>query len=297
MKLKFLCTIFYLSSIFSLIKAQHCQTIFSNRIVTFIGSYDYAEFVRIDSVQQVDNDSVFYPNSNIREMDEQCYLPYGPSWIGSPIIIQQDGFNCFINKVGDTIRIKTNATINESWIAYEKTDYLKIIGRITGHNRQSFLGLTDSVKTIGFTVYNENNQHINHLLNNKTLLLSKNYGLIKTLNFSLFPDMESEDFTWYLTLEEMNLIGLSNPLLGVQNLTWFDVYDFQPGDEIHVYYENGCDGEWTIEKTITKYLSRIDYADTIVYEIEIEKNRSHTIFGEGSQRIITILDRRLFLQT
>ena len=271
-----LCVILFLLPI----KAQNYQTFISNRNATFVGSYNVFEFVRIDSVH-VGNDSIFYPNSNIQEIEVGCYIPLGHSWIGSPVIIKQDGFNCFINKAGDTIRINTNAEVSESWTVYEKPDDLKIIGRVNELRTRSFLGITDLVKAIDFYVYDRNNQRINHKLDDMRVLLSKNYGIIQTLNFSLFPDLESGDFLWFRVFEELNLFGLSDPFLGDQNLTWFDAFDFQSGDEIHVLYEESCEGYGRIDKTITKYLSRNDYPDSIVYNTEVIKSRTRLEFGEG----------------
>jgi len=37
----------------------------------------------------------------------------------------------------------------------------------------------------------------------------------------------------YFSFKEIQLLGLTNPSKGVQNFIWFDVYDFQVGDEFH----------------------------------------------------------------
>ncbi len=120
---------------------------------------------------------------------------------------------------------------------------------------------------------------IDHPINQMNIKLSKHFGLIKTLNFSLFPNL-SESYPWR-RFEELNLLGLSKPNLGVQNIGWFDVFDFQQGDEIHVLYDYSCDEFTEITKTITKYLSRSDYPDSIVYETEVERNQTKLEFGEG----------------
>ena len=122
---------------------------------------------------------------------------------------------------------------------------------------------------------------IDHILNDMTVLLSKHYGLIKTLNFSLFPNETHETYPWPRYFEELDLVSISSPRIGEQNLTWFDVYNFQPGDEIHVTFESSCDGDWIYEKSITRYLSRTDYPNSIVYGTEVESNKSILHNGEG----------------
>lgn len=67
----------------------------------------------------------------------------------------------------------------------------------------------------------------------------------------------------------LNLVGLTNPKIGVQNLSWLDVYDFKIGDELHILDESSSWGGGydysTTTKAIYKYLERMDYLDSIVY--------------------------------
>ena len=131
--------------------------------------------------------------------------------------------------------IKTTALLNDSWTAYYLPDSIKIIATVISHDTMSFLGQLDSVKTIGFQVYDKNMDLLDYPLNTMELRISKNFGFVKTFNFYLFPnltDYTSERF------EEYSLIGLSNPEIGIQNLTWFEINDFQPGDELHIVNES-----------------------------------------------------------
>jgi hypothetical protein len=255
------------------LRAQDYQTVNSNRIAYFNNQYGNIRCIRIDTIKYL-TDSVFYPFSSIQQLDWNCYTPYGSSWIGKKILIQDNGLNFFFNVNNDTIKIKTNALLNENWIAYELKDSIKVIAKVLKYDTLKFLGLQDSVKTIGFQVYDKTMTPINHNLNNKSVLVSKNYGFIKTLNFFLFPDFENS-YPVEQLLEEYDLVGLSDPKLGVQNLKKFDVYDFNIGDELHVinFYSS-----WTFEgggyaitnKIIFKYLDRKNYKDSIIYKIDKE---------------------------
>jgi hypothetical protein len=207
------------------IHSQEYQTITSDRIVSFENESREVRSIRIDSVH-FETDSVLYPNSNIQQLDYNCYNVRGASWIGEKIIVKDDGYNLFFNHALDTIKINTNAQLNQSWKAYELTDSLLITATITGHNTMEFLGQVDSVKIITFKVFDKINTPIVHELNNISVLLSKNYGWIKTLEFYHFP-----------VPKVRTLIGLSKPALGIVNLTWLDVHDYQVGDEIHVLTE------------------------------------------------------------
>ena len=86
---------------------------------------------------------------------------------------------------------------------------------------------------------------------------------------------------------------MTNPRLGIQNLTSFDIFDFQPGDELHIRYEFDCIGPNYADfksdniKTILNYLSRADYPDSIVYQF-LRKVDKNGVVSEalGKQKII-----------
>jgi hypothetical protein len=258
--------IFVLISIISTF-GQDYQTISSNRIAFFDNEYSNIKCIRIDSVKhQVD--SVLFPFAAIQQLDYDCFSPLIASWIGKSVTIKDNGLNEFINKMGDTISIKANANLGDKWIAFALQDSLTIEATVLSHDTLSFLGINDSVKTIGFQSYDKDMNQRDLGLNNMQLQISKNYGFVKLFNFYLFPyfqvDYPTEIF------EEYELIGLSNPKVGVNNLTWFEVNDFQVGDELHVLDESSCwygngYGSATTNKAIYKYLERTDYSDSIVY--------------------------------
>jgi len=245
------------------------QTVYSNRIALFENSGKQIKALRIDSVK-VDADSVFYPFATIQEVSKNCFSPYKASWIGEKVVVKPDGTNLFFNRDGDTITLKTRARIKETWIAFQRADNFRVKATVQSIELVNFLGLTDSVKTITLTVTDLNENTVNHALNKLKLKISKTYGFVETLNFYLFPDFAS----YYIAdeLKAYSLVGLNNPKAGVQNLTWFEVNDFQPGDELHILDESsswsgepGYHGYSKKDKAIYKYLERTDYEDSIVY--------------------------------
>ena len=264
---------------------QDYQTINSNRISYFDNKYSNIKCIRIDSVKY-QTDSILYPFMNIQQLDYNCFTPYGASWIGHKLIVMDDGLNIFFNKDLDSIKIKPNASLGDIWTVYELKDSIKIIATIINFDTMSFIGLIDSVKTVGFQVYDKNMNLLGSDLNNMTLLLSKNYGFIKAFNFYLFPNYQV-DYP-FEQFEEFDLIGLSNPKVGVQNLTWFEVNDFQIGDELHVLDESSSWGGGydysTTNKAIYKYLERTDYQDSIVYTYS-RKQSIYTIWADSNSFI------------
>ena len=212
---------------FTFLKAQNYQTVYPDRVAYFSNASGNIKCIRIDTVTWMG----LIPFKNIQENGLACYTPYGPSWIGEGVGVT-DSEDHFCNKENQTITIKTNALLNESWTAYNLQDSTKIVATVIDMGiTPSYLGLRDWIKEIGFQAYSRNMIPKDHPVNEMTIIISENYGFFKTLNFYLFPDIETEFSTDHL--EEYELVGLSDPQVGIQNLTWFDVYDFQPGDEIH----------------------------------------------------------------
>jgi len=266
MRKSLLSFLFVLPGILPLV-AQNYQTIRSDRTAYYYNQGGYVSCIRIDSFA-VQSDSVFYPFLNLGQTDYGCYTPYGTPWIGKKILVQQDGYTLFFNKANDTIKIKTNASLNENWTAYKLKNSTIIVAEVTNIDTLGFLGMEDSVKTIGFKVYDKSMNPVTHPLNDMTILLSKNFGLVQTFNFKLFPALESGDFP-YEPFQEYDLAGLTNPQKGLQNITWFQVHDFQVGDEIHTEYETGSFGyDRTTVDNIETYLERTDYTDSIIYRID-----------------------------
>lgn len=183
------------------------------------------------------------------------------------VIVKENGENQFFNKLNETITLKTKAGLGQKWIAYQMMDSLIIEAKVIKHDTLNFLGLNDSVKTIKFQAYDKNMNPFPCDINKMTLQISKNHGFVKIFNFYLFPFFYGR----YLSarFEEYNLIGLSNPKVGIKNLTWLEVYDFQAGDELHIADEYSIIEYGkvfsTTNKAIYKYLERTDYLDSIVY--------------------------------
>jgi len=257
---------------------QDYQTISSNRIAFFDNENNNIKSIRIDSLKY-QTDSVFFPFAAIQQLDYDCFSPFVASWIGKSVTIRDNGLNEFINKMGDTISVKTNAKIGDKWIAFAIQDSLSIEATILSHDTLTFLGISDSVKTIGFQAYDKIMNQLDLEINDMQLQISKSHGFVTIFNFYLFPNFQV-DYP-YESFEEYSLIGLSNPKIGVDNLTWFEVNDFHAGDELHVLDESSCwtgdgYGSATTNKAIYTYLERTNYSDSIVYRYSRKQSISTT---------------------
>ncbi len=259
------------------VQAQDYQTVLSERTYYYSKDNEEIDVLDVDSTQ-FESDSIFYFSSRIRNFDD-CYSPSGPSWFGSKLIIKANGDNCFLNRNEDSIIIRTQGDIGDSWTVY-KENSLIIIGEVTDIDTMSFLTLIDSVKTIQFSAFDGNLIPVDHSINNMSIYLSKKYGLIQTLNFSLFPSYSEPVFYNYHEIEMFQLAGLSHPELGIQNLEWNDIYDFQAGDKIHTIEESYYNFPYTKIRTKKTFISRTDAEDSISYIVSIEKIVNRGVVNE-----------------
>ncbi len=256
---------------------QNYQTVNSKRVAYYENQSKNISCIRIDSAK-FQTDSILYPFTTLQQMSNDCISASTASWIGQKIVVDGNGNNYFYNKNNEPITIKTSAKIGDSWIAFQITDSLIIEASVINHDILTFLGIEDSVKTIEFKAYDKNMNLLDFEVNQMQVMISKNHGFVKTLNFNLFPH-----FHFYYPikfLEEKTLVGLSAPQVGVQNLTWLEVYDFQVGDELHILDESSCwngsgGGSAITNKAIYKYLERTEHPDSIVYRYS-RKQSIHT---------------------
>lgn len=247
--------------------SKNYQTVQSGRTAYFENSRNNIECIRIDSIK-FNGDSILYPFYVIQNVVNECFSPSLSSWIGKKVVVRNNGDNVFYNKLNDSILIKTQANLGDNWIAYSDSNDVVVHALVTAVDTMSIWGNLDSVKTIEFASMQNAMKVPDDNLDGVKLKLSKSYGLLETTCLSHFPNIN--EYSEYL-LEPYQLVGLSKPKLGVQNLTWLEVNDYQVGDEIHVMQISGANGfgsglkERTI-KTIYKYLERYDYDNSVEYK-------------------------------
>jgi hypothetical protein len=182
-----LCAFFLFQATF--ISSQNYRVLQPGRTSMFQSENGNILGMRVDSVKNDGNDTVFYLLKNLQQVDYECYQLEGPSWMGDRITIKPNGESIFYNLDQEEILIKTRAVQGESWVCYS-TSSLSFIAMVDSIRLSEFLGLTDSVRYISFQAQNGDGQNISHYINAKKIAISKNYGLTGTINFFNFPDIE-----------------------------------------------------------------------------------------------------------
>lgn len=256
--------------VFQIAFSQNYQCIKDD--VTYFYSNDiFFKAISIDSVVDAGDSLVYYnyPTMTDEEDINWCYSRFGPSWIGRYITVKPTGANIFYNKYFEPISIHTLKDTGEYWTCYTFDNGNYMQATMAEIQEMEFLGLTDTVKKITLQAFNPNGDSIPYPLNEKYLFLSKNYGLIRTINFKYFPNLSGG----LISLEncsEYTLCGISNPAIGIQNLTRAQVYDFNIGDELHterVLYGNGGYSNSSYFKNFVLEKEFSANLDTVIYLI------------------------------
>lgn len=226
--------------------------------------------IKLDSTVVVGKDTILYNYPTIRRNDFSCTTYKNNSWIGAKIIIQPTGYTYFITENNDSIAIKTDAKLHQTWIFFRQ-----FRAYVAALDTFSFAGITDSVKHIRFQAVDSLGNPVTSLINNKELLLSKNYGLVELFEFYTFPDPVSKPFRF---------IGSQNPDFGNVHIASKDIFNYDVDDEFHIFHEiysyplePKSQFDKIIQKVIEKHIS--GNGDTLTYKFASCKLITNINFG------------------
>ncbi|MCX6290647.1 MAG: T9SS type A sorting domain-containing protein [Bacteroidetes bacterium] len=251
--------------------AQDWQTVLSNRSACFEFSnyqdiYNAKELrvIKVDSIAMYGGDSMFFNYQTIRDMyvggsSFACYQLNDTGWIGSSILIKNNGDNVFFNEQNDSIIIKTLAGVGIAWRLFELGSGNYLEAEITSSQVETILGVNDSVKTILLNAKNNLGQPVIHAMNNKVIKISKQHGILTPYRFFYFPG----DTTQFI------VSGITNPDYGRQLLTKHDIYNFNVGDLFQWEGQQRLGGlqNWIHKYDETRVLSKVNSigGDTTTY--------------------------------
>ena len=212
--------------------AQNYQNICSPGITFFNDSvYNMGAFRRDSAIHQTNGDTLFISYRAIRDTAYglfQCSDTTQGSVLGRKILRTSSGWFYFFNRYNDTLKLKTQATLNETWKFCQLTGGSYIQASVTNIINDSVLGQPDQVKIITFQAKNSGNVNISHQMNGQIIHLSKHYGLTRFFDVFSIPD----------NIFIYELAGKASPPIGIQDFGWRDVYNYNVGDIFH-YLGNG----------------------------------------------------------
>ncbi len=243
----------------------------------------YLRGMRIDSVRQVGTSAIYYPFRSIRG-DYGFRMPdldtNGGSWLGKKVVRQQDGTFLFDNYWGDTVIIKTQANVGDSWILYNDTTNWYYTATVIAIDTMAIAGVLDSVKSIKVVAYKNNTANISDPLNDLTIVLSKSHGFAQVCDLYMFPMHKPDSsyvggfynygqhFDYYTdqsTNNTPNIFNLTFKLTDFHNPTLSELNGFNVGDEFEgFYYRNSPNQDHYHEKITNKWVS----FNSVKYEVD-----------------------------
>ena len=232
--------------------------------------------IRIDSIKASGNDLVYYPFRSLRiSYDIPNFNPVavdsnGGSWIGKTIRITPDGSTWFDTHWGDTVLIKTKATQGESWYFLTDPSSRHYIATVTAVDTMTVLNTPDSVKKITITTLQNGSPNPTDICHNKTIILSKNHGLVRTFALHTFPYRPPGTSTFTLgadyNMEKRDVIQGSVAFydrIDFTPPTAALIYDFAAGDLFEYASEDNGSFTWTADTIVSRTLN----GNTLSYQI------------------------------
>ncbi len=223
-------------------------------------------------------DTLFLAINTIRPMTPPgTLLDTTGGILGRNIEKLSNGWFRFYTAAGDTILLNTGAVVNGTWKFINLPQNGRLMATCTSIQPETFLGVTDTVKTFTFQAKDAGGANIAHYFNGKTIRLSRRFGLVQFYDLYRMP--ESTDL---YTLE-----GRSQPAIGFQGLTWHDVYDYNIGDVFHIKKHDNyqltsqhyTDDYYTI-KTVTAKQVAVG-GGTVTYTFDYCKATTGFSFSQG----------------
>jgi hypothetical protein len=222
-------------------RAQNWQCIKPYEKQYFINDDHYLRGMRIDSVRVVGTDTILYPFNTPR--GDYLHLDNkGGSWLGKKIVYKPDGTYLFDNLWNDTIIIKSQASLSDSWLMFTDTLGIYFEASVTSIDTMTVLSYLDSVKIIAITAKDSfGNIIAGHLANGKNIVLSKNNGLTQTIELYTFPYRKiNEDLSFMngnsvkagssVSIKNFHLIKYNNPKRNT-------IFNYKVGDVLE-YWSN-----------------------------------------------------------
>lgn len=165
----------------------------------FTNNKGYLRGIRIDSVRSNNGNALSYPflTARIKAQNMGAYADtLGGSWMGKVIIESTDGTTYILNQWGDTVKIRNQAALGDSWILFQNSSPLHYRATVTALDTLTIGSVLDSLKTIHLTTMEGSTVVSGDVLNGVEIILSKHNGIWQAIDFYLFPYKDTVSQTY-----------------------------------------------------------------------------------------------------
>ncbi len=219
---------------YSFASAQNYECVHRGQKTFFTNEAGYLRGIRFDSVVVSGTDTIYYPYKTKRYPVATTDSSNG-SWVGSKIIQQSDGTFLFNTFFKDTVVIKTQAILGESWILHNDHTPDRYVATVESIDTMSFLGTFDTVKTIKITSYNgPTSLNPSDPRNFYKIRISKNHGFVSVFDLYFFPYDKAVNPVITGTWSDKYLYHLIFGFVYPENQLMFNISDFRSPTEMDI---------------------------------------------------------------
>jgi hypothetical protein len=155
-----------------------------------------------------------------------CMLMRDTGWTGHRIVLESaTGSTWYFNAVNDSIYFDATAGLGQTGFFYRFPNGDKIRGTVVSVTQGTVLSATDSLHTLTLQAEDPAGSPVANDFNGKQIVISKNYGIVKSYSWNAFPN-DTTSFT---------LHSLTNPQMGPRNVHAADIYNFDIGDQFDLF--------------------------------------------------------------
>jgi hypothetical protein len=180
------------------------------------------------------------------------------NWFCSAAIKSSQNEWMIIYNYDSVFTFKPLTSVNNSWILYQFQNGNKIKASVDSVVFTNVISIDDSVKYISLQLTDSLNNNLSSNINQGQIHISKNIGLTKFARFEYLLG------GWGSSID---LIGISNPAIGFQNLTAYDGFNMEVGDEVISHQTAGWNpiSIYTRRKVISKtFINNVfTYTDSV----------------------------------
>jgi len=217
--------------------AQNYQCLQAGVKHYFTNGNGYLRGIRIDSVRMMGDTTVYYPFHTPRGNYNSTGLPVvldstGGSWLGGKVLQLGDGTFIFDDDWNDSVIIRTQANLTDSWIFYRDTSSLHYVATVVSIDTMTFAGFFDTVKTIQISAYDGTVLVVSDIVNGFQIKLSKNHGFIQVFDLYTFPyHLPNANYSHGLDYYLDNCINLQGAYSGYLSLP----YSYEPNQNNSIF--------------------------------------------------------------
>ncbi len=224
------------------------------------------------------SDTIFATFATIRDTAAVCLDTTKGSIFGRKIYrVNATKSFWFFNKKKDTIRVEAKAVVGYTWKFVNLSAGTYLEANVLSMGPDTVMGLVDNVMKVELQAKRYDGTPVSNPWNGKYFKLSQHYGLARTFDMVNVP-FDTTNYT---------LVGKLNPVTGIQDFTWKDVYNFNIGDVLHFSgYDNGlAPGQTSTWKEIKTVYAKTTWGTAIdSVQYKFDRCRS-TVTNPGNHHV------------